>query len=250
MIPYNNEPGLCGADFTWVHPRIIDNCKVGTVELKYLSDTDIPLPTSPGIIVQADTLTEFFAVGTTIVRYILTDGSGNIDSCEFKVTILDVDRPHVSCPADIYVYLKGGECRAPVCYWPFLATDNCAVTDTTYSIEPCTFFEIGTTPVTITVSDAAGNTHSCSFNVVIVEYIPNGNTLTCNDHLNLSLDQDCQAEITPDMLFEGGEYRCYEDYIVTLKDASGNILATSPFVYIEHEGKTLTYEGARSYDGQ
>ncbi|MBK8828768.1 MAG: HYR domain-containing protein [Saprospiraceae bacterium] len=129
----------------------------------------------------------------------------------------------MSCPADILVYLKGGECRETVCYWPILATDNCAVTDTTYSIEPCTYFEIGTTPVTIYVYDAAGNVDSCSFNVIVLEYIPNGNTLTCNDHLNLSLDQNCQAEITPDMLFEGGEYRCYEDYIVTSKDATGNI---------------------------
>ncbi|MCB9308931.1 MAG: HYR domain-containing protein [Lewinellaceae bacterium] len=238
---YNNEPGLCGADFTWVHPRIIDNCKVGTVELKYLSDMDIPLPTSPGIIVQADTLTEFFAVGTTIVRYILTDGSGNIDSCEFNVTIRDVDKPRVSCPGDKYVFLDGGECRAQVCYWPVLATDNCAVTDTTYSIEPCTFFEIGTTPVTIYISDDAGNVDSCTFKIFIVEHEPKSNTLTCNDHINISLDQDCKAEIVPDMLFEGDDYRCYEDYIVTLKDPSDNVLATSPFVYIEYEGKTLTF---------
>ncbi|MEZ4909408.1 MAG: HYR domain-containing protein [Saprospiraceae bacterium] len=239
---FNNEPGLCGADFTWVHPRIIDNCKVGTVELKYLSDMDIPLPTSPGIIVQADTITEFFAVGTTIVRYILTDGSGNVDSCEFKVTIKDIDKPQVSCPADILVYLKGGECRKTVCYWPILATDNCAVTDTTYSIEPCTYFEIGTTPVTIYVYDAAGNVDSCTFNVVVIEHEPTSNTLSCINHLNLSLDGNCQAEITPDMLFSGDDYRCYEDYIVTLKNESGIILVTSPFVYLEHEGKTLTFE--------
>ncbi len=239
---YNNEPGRCGADFTWVHPRLIDNCKEGTVELKYLSENDIPLPVSPGFIVQADTITEFFAVGTTIVRYILTDGSGNVDSCEFRVTIVDVDRPQVYCPNDIIIQLKGGECRTFVCYWPIIATDNCAVVDTAYSILPCvTYFEIGTTPVTIYVYDEAGNVDSCTFNVIVNEYVPRTSALICNDHLNLSLDQDCTAEITPDMLFEGGEYRCYEDYIVELFDISGNLLPTSPFVYIEHEGMTLTY---------
>ncbi|MCZ2101999.1 MAG: HYR domain-containing protein, partial [Chitinophagales bacterium] len=238
-----NEPGLCGADFTWVHPRLIDNCKEGTVELKYLSSDPIPLPASPGFIVQADTITEFFAVGTTIVRYILTDGSGNIDSCEFRVTILDVDKPKVYCPNDIIVQLKGGECRTFVCYGPVIATDNCAVVDTAYSIIPClTYFEIGTTPVTIYVYDKAGNVDSCTFNVIVREYVPKTNILVCNDHLNLSLGQDCEAEILPDMLLEGDEYRCYEDYLVELFDFSGNLIPSSPFVYIEHEGQTLIYK--------
>ena len=238
---YGNEIGLCGNDFTWVHPRIIDNCKEGTVQLKYLTSDDINIPSTPGIIIQADTLTEFFEVGITTVRYILTDGAGNIDSCEFDVTILDIENPFVLCPANINIALEGGECRAQVCYEPMLTSDNCAVIDTVYSIEPCTYFEIGVTPVTIYVYDPAGNVDSCTFNVNVVEYVPSSESLTCNNHINLSLDENCEAYIGADMLLEGDDYHCYEDYIVILIDEYEDTIFTAPLIDQSYEGQTLTY---------
>lgn len=53
---------------------------------------------------------------------------------------------------------------------------------------------IGTTVITAIATDIAGNTSTCTFTVVILENIPS-NTLTCNDHINLSLDTNCEAVI-------------------------------------------------------
>ncbi len=237
---YGNDSGKCGADFTWVHPRIIDNCKEGTVELKYLTNDDITLPFSPGIIVQADTLTEYFEVGVTTVRYILTDGDGNIDSCDFDVTILDIENPFVVCPADISIALAGGECRVRVCYEPLLTSDNCSVVDTVYSIEPCSYFEIGTTPVTIYIYDPAGNIDSCIFDIEVIGFNPLTTELSCNDLINFSLGSDCEEEILPDMVLEGNNYRCYEDYIVILTYPNGDTLTTSPYITVANVDQTIT----------
>lgn len=41
--------------------------------------------------------------------------------------------------------------------------------------------------------------------------------LTCNNFLNISVDENCEAFITPDMILEGSNYQCYDDYAVTVK---------------------------------
>src|SRR5690606_2814855 len=38
--------------------------------------------------------------------------------------------------------------------------------------------------------------------------------LACNDLVQVSLDQDCEAIINADLLLEGGPYGCYDDYLV------------------------------------
>ncbi|MCK6692177.1 MAG: hypothetical protein L6Q97_08760, partial [Thermoanaerobaculia bacterium] len=44
--------------------------------------------------------------------------------------------------------------------------------------------------------------------------------LTCNDLVQVSLDQNCQAVVTPDMILEG-TYFCFDDYTVTVTGLSG-----------------------------
>ena len=251
-VELDNAPGLCTQEFTWIHPILEDNCCEGSMTVTYSfsnadtgeSDIETEVITTLDNTTKTEgcSITRDFKVGVTEVEYTLTDQYDNVNTCGFMVTVNDVENPQLSCPGDILLTLAGGECRTQVCYWPIWTSDNCAVSDTTYSIEPCTYFEIGTTPVTIYVFDPMGNVDSCTFNVIIREHEPISNTLVCNDHINLSLDHNCEAVITPDMLFEGDDYRCYEDYIVTLKDTIGQVLATSPFVYLADEGKTLTYE--------
>ncbi len=66
------------------------------------------------------------------------------------------------------------------------------------------------------VTDAAGNSATCSFNITINEYANPVTTLVCNDFVYVSLDQSCTAELNADQILEGGPYGCYDDYIVEL----------------------------------
>jgi subtilisin-like proprotein convertase family protein len=250
-VVLENAPGLCSQDFEWVHPILQDNCLLGAMTVTYTFNNP-----DTG---ESDTMTEVisnlenspsdegckvmrtFKVGITEVEYMLIDQYGNRNICGFTVTVEDVEDPTIVCPDDIVIQLEGGECRRNVCYAPQSFDDNCQVVEILYSIPPCTAFEIGITEVTITAVDQAGNESSCEFTVEILEYVPGTTAMICNGNINISLDHTCEIELHPDMLLEGGEYRCYEDYIVIVSSGAGVPIPTSPRITIEYEGQTLMY---------
>ncbi|MFN7830631.1 MAG: proprotein convertase P-domain-containing protein, partial [Bacteroidota bacterium] len=77
-------------------------------------------------------------------------------------------------------------------------------------------FPIGTTVNTFKMTDLAGNMSTCSFSVTVQEYPDPKPDLTCNDLINISVDEDCATCINADDVLEGGPYGCYDDYIVEL----------------------------------
>ncbi|MDG1295492.1 MAG: HYR domain-containing protein, partial [Saprospiraceae bacterium] len=247
MLPFTmddvllpNDTDLCGAQFDWIHPWFVDNCIEGIISVEYITSNAECTPTNGQLIgFGGYDVSEFFCVGTTTVLYTLIDEAGNDYECSFDVTVEDVQDPVVVCPDDIIIQLNGGECRKLVCFEPLSATDNCAVVDTVYTVEPCTEFEIGITPVTITIFDEAGNSDECTFDIEIIEYVPDPYTMICNDLVNISLGSDCVEELHADMILEGNNYHCYEDYIITISDVSGPI-STSPEVTINDVGNTYT----------
>lgn len=46
-------------------------------------------------------------------------------------------------------------------------------------------------------------------------------TVVCNDLTQVSLDEDCATPVLPDMVLEGGNYGCYDDYTVTIRANNG-----------------------------
>jgi uncharacterized repeat protein (TIGR01451 family) len=107
-----------------------------------------------------------FPVGQTIITYSATDASGNTSTATQKVTVVDNTPPVISCPASITL--------DPTCpsgaiatYTAPVGTDNCgsATTARTTGLASGSVFPIGTTTVTFTVTDAAGNAASCGFQV-------------------------------------------------------------------------------------
>ena len=77
-------------------------------------------------------------------------------------------------------------------------------------------FPIGSTTITYEATDVAGNTATCSFNVVVHNYPNPTSTLACNDEVQISLDENCEAVVNADMILEGGPYSCYNDYSVEI----------------------------------
>lgn len=57
---------------------------------------------------------------------------------------------------------------------------------------------------------------NCSFTLTVLPFANPITTMACNDLIHISLDETCTAEITADMVLEGGPYGCYDDYTVEL----------------------------------
>ena len=254
MLPYSQtdvtldaELGICGAEFTWTHAFFGDNCCIGSIRVDYSSVDGINVPGS-GVLVDMGgyEVTEFFEVGVTLVTYTLIDQFGNESTCSFEVTVLDNQDPVIS-PSycnDVTLYLGPTECSTTYQYPAINASDNCGISEVIFSPAPGYYFPIGTTVVTVTIIDESGNIDSCSYNVTVIEFIPNTTTLVCNDEINLSLGGDCSGPVTGDMLLEGSSYRCYDNYCITLYDEWGVIIGTSQagtaILTIDHVGTQVT----------
>ncbi|MBK7936741.1 MAG: HYR domain-containing protein [Lewinellaceae bacterium] len=109
-----------------------------------------------------------FKPGVTPVTYTFKDAKGNSTACSFNVTVQDLVAPTATCPADITINANTGGCIAFATWTPPTFIDECDATPTVTSTHaPNSFFFFGTTQVTYTANDDAGNVGTCSFNVVV-----------------------------------------------------------------------------------
>src|SRR5439155_132465 len=83
-------------------------------------------------------------------------------------TVLDNQRPTISCPANIIANAASGLCTSNVNF-TVSAADNCAVTNLVSNPTNGFAFPIGTTTVTSVATDASGNTTNCSFTVTVLD---------------------------------------------------------------------------------
>jgi len=148
-VAVSADLGVCTTDLSNVPlgtPETADNCSVATV---------------------ANNAPSAFSIGTTIVTWTVTDGSGNDATCTQTVTIIDDQDPIISnCPSNIIVNSDLGECGAVVNWTVPTYTDNCGAA-MTFTHIPGTFFPVATTTVTYTVTDGSNNVSICSFSVTV-----------------------------------------------------------------------------------
>jgi VCBS repeat-containing protein len=120
----------------------------------------------PGVTVSNDAPV-VYPKGVTTVTWKATDAVGNIKTATQTVTVIDNIPPVIVCPVNITVTAAAGQNTATVNFPAATATDNCGTPTITYSIASGSSFNAGTTPVTVTATDASGLTGTCTFNVTV-----------------------------------------------------------------------------------
>jgi hypothetical protein len=107
------------------------------------------------------------APGTYTITYTATDGA-NTATATRTVNVVDTTPPSISCPANIVVNLPANSTAAslPVGF-EVTASDSCGTAAVNTSHASGASFPVGTTTVTSTATDEAGNTSSCSFDVTV-----------------------------------------------------------------------------------
>ncbi len=144
-----SETGVCGAVATWLPPVPSDPCGVSGF-------TESALPGA------------LFPVGVTQVDYSVSDPSGNTATASFTVTVTDTEAPSWSgVPTDIVASNAPGQCAATVPWTEPTASDPCGVTQSSGDAVPGDLFPLGTTVVTYSATDAAGNIGEASFSVTV-----------------------------------------------------------------------------------
>jgi hypothetical protein len=109
--------------------------------------------------------------GTTTITWTATDHASpaNQSSCVQTITVEDHEPPTISCQADIIADFDPAVNGAVVTYTTPVGVDNCpgAITTRTTGLASGSTFPTGTTTNTFVVTDASGNTASCSFKVTV-----------------------------------------------------------------------------------
>ncbi|KAJ8041572.1 Hyalin [Holothuria leucospilota] len=148
------ELGLPGAVINWIEPSASDIS--GTVNL----------------IERSHAPTDILLVGQTIVTYVFSDPSGNMETCSFTVTIVteDTTPPTISnWPSDQTIVVELGVTSGVAVWTPPTATDLSGVAQiVSQTHTPGDSFPLGSTTVTYTYADASGNTDTCFFTVTVI----------------------------------------------------------------------------------
>ncbi|GJM32841.1 MAG: hypothetical protein DHS20C18_18420 [Saprospiraceae bacterium] len=107
-----------------------------------------------------------FDLGTTTVALTVSDGEFS-HTCQAIITVVDNTPPSISCVDDMDLSTDPGECGAVVTF-ELDAADNCPE-NLHVTTDPVSgsFFPVGTTTVTATATDAAGNNNQCTFDVTV-----------------------------------------------------------------------------------
>ncbi|MDI1306730.1 MAG: HYR domain-containing protein, partial [bacterium] len=137
-----------------------------------------------------------FNKGTTTVTITATNTCGTA-TCSFTVTVNDSQNPTISCPGNIVKSNDAGVCGAVVTYAAPVGTDNCigSITAQTTGLASGSTFPIGITTNTFKVTDASGNTSTCSFTVTVND--TQNPSITCPSNIVKSNDAGvCGAVVT------------------------------------------------------
>ena len=110
-----------------------------------------------------------FPLGLTTVTWTVTDNSGNTATATQTVTVVDQGAPALVAPANITIP-AGASCSVtPTSIGNAFTADNCTA-GTVSNNAPATF-PIGTTTVTWTVTDGAGNTSTATQTVTVIDLV-------------------------------------------------------------------------------
>ena len=223
-INVNNDLGVCGATVTY-SVTSTDNCPGQTVaQTAGLASGSV------------------FPMGTTTNTFVVTDASGNTATCSFNVVVTDNELPTITCPGNVSVNNDLGACGATVTY-SVTSTDNCPgqTVAQTAGLASGSVFPIGTTTNTFVVTDASGNTATCSFNVVVTDNeLP---TITCPGNVSVNNDLGvCGATVTYSVTSTDN---CPGQTVAqTAGLASGSVFpmgtTTNTFVVTDASGNTAT----------
>ncbi len=179
----------------------------------------------PVTVIQSPASGRLYSGAGTEISITLTaiDAAGHTADCDFTLTLEDEAAPMLSCP-DNQVLAVDTDCAVaiPDLTGAIALSDNCsgnANIAIVQSPEAGTF--VGgpglVTPITITVTDEAGNNTDCSFDLTLVEQTTP--TITCPGDQELELNTACEAELPDYTLLAQAHNQCMNADNLTLSQS-------------------------------
>lgn len=233
-IVVNTEPGSCEATVFFGQASAYDNC-----------DGFIPTVQTAG-----PPTGSTFPIGVTTITFTATDSNGNTSSCDFTITVVDNQAPLAVCQ-DITIELDAnGLATINPEDLDGGSTDNCAG-PLSFSASQTVFdcSNLGENTITLTVTDAEGNSSTCTAIVTVEDNI--APVALCVAPFTIELDADGLASITVSDVDAGSTDNCSiatielsqttftcadlgdNEITLTVTDVAGNVTTCTTTVTVE-----------------
>ena len=109
-----------------------------------------------------------YPMGTSTVTWTATDAGGNTATCQQLVIVTDSKAPAITCPSTVIGFNGAGLCgTSSISLGNPIVSDNCNYTS--LSNNAPSFYPVGNTTITWTVTDGSGNTTTCTQLVTILD---------------------------------------------------------------------------------
>ncbi len=186
-------------------------------------------------------------IPSTNVLVVLQDNAGNYDSTYVTVNVNDTIAP-VIYAHDVTLYLDSNGTAVLPAYWAIDSiVENCKIQDTTLSKSTFTCSDLGIDTVTITVTDAGGNSVSKDITVLIKDNIypsvttktdtiyldASGNATLTKDRIIASTWDNCSVQ---DTILSKTAFTCSDlgmnAVTVTVVDEAGDSTSVTANVYV------------------
>ncbi len=220
----------CESNILLTAPSFSDNCEVASAEYRILSSTDT---TSAVAFESGEVLDLTLDLDDFEVRFVVIDECTNSDSCSTFISAVDTILPELVIPSDFTVTLEPMQCDTLIALdGGFSVSDNCLLSqigdfglDGLTQVSGVAFDEpytVGVFENIYMLCDSAGNCVQDTFYLTVEEFEPDAfGSLT---EFNLSINESCEGNITPDMVLIGTEFGCLENCTVVVMDEEGNEL--------------------------
>ena len=188
----STDAGQCSATLNTAAPGVSPLSGVDTLFFEMTGAT-----TGSG----ADSLpdTQVFNLGMTTVTYTAVSITNDTTKCSFTVMVSDQQAPAITCPTDT-VKVDNATDLCGVLFdanhQMATATDNCPGVQVAYSIAAGALIPAGTTTITATATDQAGNTAACNYILMVRDTQP-PDIAPCPANITVNNDSGvCGAVVT------------------------------------------------------
>ncbi|MBK9150301.1 MAG: HYR domain-containing protein [Saprospiraceae bacterium] len=219
--PFGNTLDLCALNTAVLIGPVTDNCDTDINLFALINNPDhtintLPFPLVGGNVYQSGLYT--FQVGISTLTFYATDDAGNTSSCIYQIEVEDTQLPEITCPSGSPFNRANtpGACGYTAAGNEFDATgnDNCAAYTLTHNYYNWSnlsslngaVFPVGTTNVIWTITDASGNSASCSVQIIVTDQ--EAPVANCQPNLDAVLDGDGAYQIVTTMLELGSTDNC------------------------------------------
>ncbi|WP_424494921.1 LamG-like jellyroll fold domain-containing protein [Salinimicrobium sp. GXAS 041] len=239
-ISETTDTGQCTASINVPDASFSDNCSGETLKWAMSGAT-----TGNG---NGQVGNKVFNIGTTTINYTVTDAANNTTTGSLYVVVEDNEDPKITLGNDISESTDTGQCTASINIPDASFSDNCSGETLKWVMSGATTgngngqvgtktFNIGTTTITYTVTDAANNTTTGSLDVVVED-----NEAPVPPVLSPITDWSCGKTIPTPVAQDNcsGEIEGVTEKVVF--DSPGEYIITWTFTDISNRKNTSTAE--------